>query len=140
MKKSVSENKLLLFIFFLGLFFVATSTIITNQTKAACVVDATCDYSAGENMFNCKADCLPAGVPTKSISLVIGDMISWTLGFAVSISVAILIWGGISYVTSSGNTQKAETAKKIAKYALMGLAVCGISYAILVIISAIFGP
>lgn len=126
--------------FFLSLFFVVISAITANQTQAACVVDTTCDYSSGENMFNCKADCLPPGVPTKSIKFVINDVTSWALGFAVSISVAIFIWGGISYVTSSGDTQKAETSKKIAKYALMGLVVCGISYAILVIINAIFGP
>lgn len=139
MKKSVSKNKLLLFIFFLGLFFVATSINMVNQVQSACNNNHTCDYSGGENMFNCKADCLPIGIPDKSIEHVIEDAISWTLGFAVSISVAILIWGGISYVTSSGDTQKAETAKKIVKYALMGLFFAGISYAILVILDAIFG-
>lgn len=141
MKKSVSKNKLLLFIFFLGLFFVAASINTINQVQAAvCTADTFCDYGAGENMFNCRADCLPAGVPTKPVGDVIRDAISWTLGFAISISVAIFIWGGVYYVTSSGNTEKAEKAKKIVKYALMGLAVAGISYAILVIIDAIFGP
>lgn len=146
MKKQNIKKRLLVVMVLVAFFggFVSTALPVSYKAQAACVAGDSngdgdpCD--SGENMFNCKADCLPPGVPTKPISLVIRDAISWTLGFAVSISVAIFIWGGVYYVTSSGNTEKAEKAKKIAKYALMGLAVAGISYAILVIISAIFGP
>ncbi len=143
MKSLFLKNKFPMFfllIFFLGLFFITVSVNIADQAKAACVADGACNYGGGENMFNCKADCLPAGVPTKSIKNVINDATSWILGFATFISVAVLAWGGVYYVGSSGSTEKAETARKIIKYALMGLIVAGVSYAMVVIISRVFGP
>ena len=100
--------------------------------------DGKCDYDDGENMFNCPDDCLPAGIPDKLIPDVIDSIISWLLTFAVAISVLILIYGGVCYVFSSGDAQKVENAKKIVKYALLGIFVVGISYAILEVLDTIF--
>jgi len=97
-----------------------------------------CDYDLGENMFNCPVDCLPAGIPSKLIPDVIDSIISWLLTFAVAISVLALVYGGTCYVFSSGDAQKAENAKKIVKYALLGIFVVGISFAIIVILDEIF--
>ena len=111
----------------------------------ACPFDDTdgdgddCDYSAGETMFNCPDDCLPIGIPDKSIEDVIEDAVIWILGFAVAISIVMLIYGGLYYVTSSGDTEKAATSKKIIKYALLGVAIAGSSYVILQLLDAIIG-
>ena len=79
-----------------------------------------------------------SGVPTKSISDVLDDIIKWVLGFGLMIAVTFLIWGGITYVTSSGDTTKAENAKKIVKYSLLGVLVIGFSYAIIAMLDVIF--
>ncbi|MCK5466084.1 hypothetical protein KAI56_01120 [Candidatus Parcubacteria bacterium] len=97
-----------------------------------------CDYSLGENMFNCPADCLPAGIPSKLIPDVIDSIISWLLKIAIAISVLVLVYGGLYYVFSSGDAQKTENAKKIVKYALLGIFVAGISFAIITIIDEVF--
>lgn len=105
---------------------------------SVCNTDTNCDYDSGENMFNCPADCLPPGVPDKLIPDVIDDIISWLLWFAVAISVVALVYGGLCYVFSSGDAQKTENAKKIVKFALLGIFVVGISFAIIVIIDMVF--
>ena len=98
-----------------------------------------CDYSIGENMFNCPDDCKPAGIPDKSIEDAIEDAVSWILGFALALSIVMLIYGGLYYVTSSGDTEKATTSKKIIKYALLGIAIAGTSYVILQLVNTIIG-
>jgi len=118
-----------------------------NYVKA-CPFDDTdgdgddCDYSTGENMFNCPDDCKPAGIPDKPIDGaggVIEDAVKWILGIAIGISIVFLIYGGLYYVTSSGDTEKAQTAKKIIKYALIGLVIAGISYVIVETLDMILG-
>jgi len=97
-----------------------------------------CDYDLGENMFNCPADCLPAGVPSKLIPDVIDDIVRWLLTFAIGIAVLILVYGGVCYVFSSGDAQKTENAKKVVKYALLGIFIMGISYAIIIVADKVF--
>jgi len=117
------------------LLFVSCAGIATVQYSAF----AVCDYAAGKNMFNDPANCLPPGVPDKLIPDVIDDAVSWLLGFAVAISVVALVYGGTYYVFSSGDTQKTENAKKIVKYALIGIFIAGVSFAIITILDTIFG-
>jgi len=127
---------------FLGILVSTALPVNYNEAQAACVAgDSNSDgdpCDPGEDMFNCKVDCLPAGVPTKSITDFLGDATKWLLGFAVMASIVILVWGGINYIASSGDPQKADTSKKVVKYALMGILVVGVSYAIIVALDAIF--
>ena len=58
----------------------------------------------------------------------------WILGFVGMIAVLMLIWGGINYLTSAGDEDKARTGKKTITYALIGLVVAGIAYAIVDVI------
>ena len=108
-----------------------------SYIEAACNSNGTCE--AGENMFSC-ADCpVPAGIPTKAIEDVLEDAVIWILGFAVAISIVMLIYGGLYYVTSSGDTEKAAASKKIIKYALLGVAIAGTSYVIIQLLDTIIG-
>lgn len=107
-----------------------------NLARAACDGDLTCDYSQGEDIFNCKGDCA-AGVPSKGITAAIHDATGWILGFATALCVLMIIIGGLYYVFSTGDQEQAQTGKKIVKYSLMGLVVVGISYALIVVVSDI---
>ncbi|MFA6097245.1 MAG: hypothetical protein WC788_06475 [Candidatus Paceibacterota bacterium] len=60
-------------------------------------------------------------------------MTNWILGFVASMAVLAIIWGGIKYTYSLGDQNTASEAKKVIKYALMGLVISGISYALVVV-------
>ena len=59
---------------------------------------------------------------------------NWILGFVGMIAVLMLIWGGINYLTSAGDEDKAKTGKKTIMYALIGLVIAGIAYALVDVI------
>lgn len=60
---------------------------------------------------------------TTSISTIIEKIISWVLLFAGAIAVLFIIYAGFMYVTSAGNKERIETAKKTLTFAVIGLIV-----------------
>jgi len=80
----------------------------------------------------------PVGVP-GNFEQSIMNLTNWILGFVGMIAVLAFVWGGIQYLTSAGNEDQARTGKQTLKYALIGLVVAGIAYAIVnVIVNTIF--
>jgi hypothetical protein len=75
----------------------------------------------------------PSGVPSQFDQAII-NLTNWILGFVTMIAVLAIIWGGVNYLTSAGNEDQARSGKNIIKYALMGLVVAGIAYAIVNVI------
>ena len=69
-------------------------------------------------------DCIniiePAAGDPK-VSTYIGSITTWILNITGAIAVLFIIWGGILYVTSNGNKDKAEQAKQTLTYAVIGL-------------------
>lgn len=61
------------------------------------------------------------------------NMTNWILGFVSSLAVLAIIWGGIKYTYSAGDQNTATEAKRVIKYALMGLVISGIAYALVVV-------
>lgn len=61
---------------------------------------------------------------------VVGGIVQWLLFAVGAISVIMLIWGGIRYATSAGDSNKVTSAKNTIMYALIGLAVALLAYAI----------
>ncbi|MFA7169335.1 MAG: hypothetical protein WC178_00605 [Candidatus Paceibacterota bacterium] len=57
------------------------------------------------------------------------NITNWLLGFVATLSVIVIIYGGMTYVASSGDQERVTSAKKSVKYAVMGLAMAGIAYA-----------
>ncbi len=78
------------------------------------------------------------GVPTKPIPNILDDLTGWILGIGLMLSVTYLIWGGVNYVASSGDAQKTEKARKVVKYAILGILVIGLSYAAVIMLDKIF--
>ena len=64
----------------------------------------------------------------------IKNITDWILGFIAMIAVLMLIWGGVNYLTSAGDEDKAKTGKKTIQYAIIGLVVAGIAYAVVNVI------
>jgi len=57
-------------------------------------------------------------------------IINWFLGFLGFIAVAMIIYGGFLYVTSAGNEDSTGKAKKILIYAVVGIIIILLSFAI----------
>ena len=69
-------------------------------------------------------------LPNKSLSEILQDLIKWLLQIVILIAILMIIVSGIMYMISAGDQQKAETAKKALTYAILGLLVAGLAYAI----------
>ena len=75
----------------------------------------------------------PGGVPTD-LEGGLMNLINWILGFVSMIAVLMVIYGGVQYLTSSGDENKAEGGKKTLTYAFVGLIIAALSYGIIEII------
>jgi hypothetical protein len=83
----------------------------------------------------------PGGLPGSSsdrISTVLTGYLTLFLGIVGLIAVGFLIYGGFRYITSAGNDEAAEGAKKTIQNSIIGLVIIILSYVIVtVIINAI---
>lgn len=61
-------------------------------------------------------------------------VIQWALGFLGLISVGMIIFGGFMWMTSAGNEQRVEKGREIIKWAVIGLVVVMLSWAIVVFV------
>ncbi len=66
-----------------------------------------------------------------TIPELIAAAINWILGLASSIIILILIFGGITYVTSAGDEERIKTAKNTILYAIIGLALILLAYTLI---------
>lgn len=72
-----------------------------------------------------------SGLFQGDIADVLAEGINWLLSFAALLALAALVWGGISYIISFGEDDKAKKAKNVIKYAIIGLVITGLSFAII---------
>ena len=101
----------------LGIAVVAT--LMTGRAMAFHVYD-------GVNAA--KADGMPSElVGENGIFLQITNTILYAVGI---IAVVMLIWGGVRYIISGGDSKKVTDAKNTILYAILGLVVALLSYAI----------
>ena len=74
-----------------------------------------------------------AGCPGNSNSdlpTVIQNILNAIIGVAGVVSVVFIVIGGIQYITSTGDPGKTKKAKDTILYALIGLIICALSFAI----------
>lgn len=67
----------------------------------------------------------------------IAGAVSTLLGVAGGLVLLVLVWGGITYIGSAGSTAQVQSAKKWITYAILGILLVVLSYAILGIINGI---
>ncbi len=58
------------------------------------------------------------------------NVIQWALGFLGLAAVVMILWGGITWMTSAGNEEKVRKAKDILRAAIIGLIVVLLSWAL----------
>ena len=75
----------------------------------------------------------PDNVPTE-FDTAVKKATNWLLGFVAMIAVLVIVWGGINYIGSAGDEDRARTAKKTITYGIMGVVIAGFAYAIVNVI------
>ncbi len=80
------------------------------------------------------------GPPTgaRDFTTLVQGMLSWLLSVVGGVALLFLIYGGLVYVTSIGDQQKAQQGKKIVTSTILGLIIVLMSYSILVVLDRIF--
>jgi hypothetical protein len=76
------------------------------------------------------------GGAVQDIGGVIQNIITWILGFAALLAVLFIIWGGILYIVSAGNSDRAKSARQTLTYAVIGLIVVILAYFIVRFVEA----
>jgi hypothetical protein len=130
----ISPNKKLARIIALGVFLLAAGCfLIFSQSVQA--------QEWNQGMANFQQE---TGLTNQELPVIIGRIVRIVLGFLGLIAVIIIITGGFIWLTSGGNPEKINQAKKIIISGLIGLAIIVFSYAIASFILNIlwgrFGP
>lgn len=122
------KSLLLTFALLIGVVgFVAQPVSAINVFKDSC---------SGSNSSD--AVCTEAGKGSKGASDLIQRLITTLLYIIGVISIIVIIIGGIKYVTSDGDSSKVSSAKNTILYAVIGLVVAMLAFAIVNFVVAQF--
>lgn len=107
---------------------IVVGVVATLALAFATVPVAHADYNLDKGISDSKGNRVAEKVDDPQ-QLVKG-IVNGILYFVGILSVIMLIWGGILYTTSSGDSNKVTTAKNTIMYAVIGLVVAIFAYAI----------
>lgn len=65
-----------------------------------------------------------------SFRQIVLTIVNFVLGFLAILAVVMIIYGGFLYVSSAGNQEKADQGKQILTYAVIGIVIILISFAL----------
>lgn len=103
------------------------SAFIPSQIAAA--DDTICDNPNVPNATKASLGCPGTGTADKLPNVAI-NIINGILAALGIVAVIFVLYGGISLITSTGDPGKVKKAKDTILYALIGLIICVLSYAI----------
>lgn len=117
--KSQTLREILIFAGLLSL-VLAVSAVFADHTFAASLIDTTDnpDIISG------------ATGGESSIKELVKTMLNFGLSFLGFVATVMVIYGGILYVTSAGNDENVGKAKKILLYAVVGIVIILLSFAL----------
>ncbi|MBW6441155.1 pilin [Patescibacteria group bacterium] len=78
----------------------------------------------------------PTNVPTD-LRLAMMNITNFVLGFVAIIATLMVIYGGVLYLTSLGNEEAADNAKRTIAHAITGLFIVGLAYAAVIVITSV---
>ena len=78
-----------------------------------------------------KAAELPNPLPAEDIPTIVSFAVRGVLGVVGAIALLMLVWGGISWMTSAGNAEKVKKGKDSIVWAIFGLLAIFLSYAVI---------
>lgn len=77
------------------------------------------------------------GDPIGGANKIIFNVIKYMLSLVAILALVAMIWASIMYILALGDEGKAEKAKNIILYAIIGIVVSGLSFVILTVIQGI---
>ena len=113
---------------FIGLGIAMLANVIFNGIKFALILNIS-----GENVVDNSG---LYGLPNAEAGIIFTNAVSWVIGVAGFAAAIFLVYGGISYMTASGDAGKLTKAKNAIIYSLIGLAIVGLSEIILGFVSS----
>ncbi len=108
---------------FIGLAIVMSANIIMGAIRIALV-------GGSGNIGDCTAT--NACVDTNQMVI---NLIQWIIGIAGAVAAIFVVYGGIAYITSSGDSGKLQKAKSMILYALIGLVIVALAEVITAFVS-----
>lgn len=107
---------------FIGLAIVMSANIIMSSIRFALL-------GANGSFSDCATnECVNAGA-------MVTNTIQWFIGMAGVVSAIFVVYGGIAYISSSGDPTKLQKAKSVIVYALIGLAIVALAEIITAFVS-----
>ncbi|HOW60599.1 MAG TPA: pilin [Candidatus Moranbacteria bacterium] len=153
-----------IFLFFVAISFVSLFFVSVDITKAgdaeyaSCLLGCSptdtectraCRALRGDGEGDCGAGftpvggvCFPdeTGLPdSQDIPGILSSVLKWLLGIFSTIALISFVISGVLYITSSGDTDQIEKAKRNALYSILGVIVGLSGYIIIVAIQAALG-
>jgi len=77
--------------------------------------------------------------PYKNVGAFVGNIVIAGMVLAGLITFLMLVWGGVQFITSSGDKVQTEQARNKITYSLIGLVIVIGSYGIITLIESFFG-
>ena len=108
---------------FIGLAIVMLANVILNTIRIA----------IGAN-FTLTGDCTAAACIEPNDAVI--NVITWVIGIAGVVAIIFVVYGGILYITSTGDPGKIKKAKDAILYALIGLAIVALAQVITAFVSS----
>ena len=118
-------KKVIVIFFSFSLLFFALSNPVLAQSNAGA------NHTPGTAVCT-DATCLqnPLGPDNNSVQTLIGKVITAVMGVIGSIALLMFIYGGLTWMTSSGNQEKVKKGRGIIVWAAIGLVIIFLSYAL----------
>ena len=104
------------FVGLLGVSSLAAASLLTS--------DASAQVSSGINAAT------TSEMQGKSVNNTVGSIVNILLWVVGILSVTMIVWSGFKYITSAGDTSKLASAKSTLIYAVVGLIIAILAYAI----------
>lgn len=119
----ISTGKKTLFNAFIGLAIVMSANIIMSSLRIVLT-------NGTGNISDCIShNCVDA-------NLMVTGLIQWTVGIAGVVAAIFLVYGGVLYISSTGDPAKIKKARDTILYALIGLAIVALAEIVTAFISS----
>jgi len=116
------QNKIIIYFLILASIFILSAQI--------CLADCTGASKVGTKGEVCLDDPLNLPKDQTTIPTLLGRVINAILGIVGSLALVMFIYGGIIWMTSSGNAEQVTKGKNIVIWATIGLVVIFSAYAL----------
>lgn len=116
-------KKVFILLFIVGFFILSSSSVFASDAQLTKTPKDSSQTSA-ISLQN------PLGSGTDSFQILIGKVITAVMGVVGSIALLMFIYGGITWMSSSGNQEKVKKGQGIIVWAAIGLVVIFLSYAL----------